>query len=68
MLCKRCWNYGRNLVVGCCLCSKDAYSNTAFHAWNATRRIPYDIPQPKSETRKMIASRPKLVFGQAITK
>jgi hypothetical protein len=39
-----------------------------FSAWNAKRRVPYNIPQPKVEKKQVVFSKPKLVFGQRIQK
>jgi hypothetical protein len=41
---------------------------TAFHEWSVKNRVPYNIPQPKIELPKVVVKKPKLVFGQAITK
>jgi hypothetical protein len=39
-----------------------------FIAWNAKRRVHYDIPQPKIEVKQVVFNKPKLVFGQRIQK
>lgn len=41
---------------------------TAFHQWSAKNRVPSNIPQPEIELPKVVVKKPKLVFGQAITK
>jgi hypothetical protein len=43
-------------------------TSSQFHAWNATRRVHHDIPQPKIEVKKVVFRKPKLVFGQRLQK
>ncbi len=67
-LCPACHAFGRSLWNNSCLCTGDAMQPTAFHEWSVKNRVPYNIPQPKIELPKVVVKKPKLVFGQAITK
>ena len=67
-ICQTCHNNGRSLWKDCCLCTGDVLKPSEFSAWNAKRRVPYNIPQPKVEKKQVVFNRPKLVFGQRIQK
>lgn len=65
MICPTCWNYGRSLWQGSCMCGRQASTNSEFHEWNATRRVPYFAPKQEVTVRAQTA-KPKLIFGQKI--
>ena len=68
-ICPTCHANGRSLWLSCCLCVEGgALKPSDFHAWNAKRRIPFNLPKQKVAIVKPVAKRPKLVFGQAIPK
>lgn len=54
------------LAVGCCLCTGDVLSNSAFHAWMG-KQLPPLVPAEKVVFRKPIERR-KPVFGEKIEK
>jgi hypothetical protein len=64
-LCPRCYANGRSLWPTSCLCvDGGALKPSEFHAWNATRRIPYNLPKQERPVFKPIVKQTKLVFGQ----
>lgn len=63
-LCGKCWDRGRSLAVGCCLCTGDVMTPTAFHKWNASRRVDHMAPKAEVEPKPVIATKVRLEFGK----
>jgi hypothetical protein len=62
-LCLTCWNAGRSLWEGSCMCGGEAMKPTEFHTWSASNRK--DNFAKREPERKIEAPvKTKLVFGK----